>query len=82
MGTKVTVVTLYDDSLVEHYVAVVVGAVSREDRKALAVRFEAEVADYLTQQEEDGRYLYFRELDTCASAEDVSDLPNIDGRPA
>lgn len=80
MPTKVTVVTLYDDSSTEHYVAVVHGTVPHGDRHRLAKRYNAEVADKDTEQEEDGRYLYFREVATCDSADDVTELPNIDGR--
>lgn len=75
---KVTVVTLYDDGLVEHYVGVVEGVLSKENREAVAEGLDAEVFEG-QEQEEDGRYVYFRELDTCKALEDLVDLPNIDG---
>lgn len=77
----VTVCTLYDDSAVEHYVAVVEGMVSDEDRARMAEGLSAEV--YKGQgQEDDGRYLYFVEVDLCARASDVKEMPNVDGRRA
>lgn len=76
-----TVCTLYDDGLCEHYVAVVDGMVSDDDRAAMAESLQAEV--YKGQeQEEDGRYLYFVEVDLCKSPMDVKDLVNVDGRKA
>lgn len=83
MGMLVTVVTLYDDSLVESYVAVVHGKVSPAERVEMAdamnaklpTDLDAEGSDY-----EDERVLYFREVQTCDSAKDVSEMPNVDGR--
>lgn len=78
MGIKVTVVTLYDDASVESYVAVVHGEVSDEKRRELAERFDAGLPGDL-EDEEDARVLYFREVETCDSADDVTALPNVDG---
>jgi len=83
MGIKVTVVTLYDDSLSEHYVAVVHGELKEEERRKLAESLSARLPEDLDREGsdyEDERVLYFREVETCDSAADVSDLPNVDGR--
>jgi hypothetical protein len=81
MGIKVTVVTLYDDSLVEHYVAVVHGSVDDGARRKLADGLNARLPGDV-EDEEDERILYFREVETCDSPADVDHMPNIDGRAA
>jgi len=75
---RVTVVTLYDDAAVEHYVGVIEGQLSQEDRESIAARLSAEVYSG-GEQEDDARYVYFRELETCKALEDLQELPNIDG---
>jgi hypothetical protein len=79
MGMLVTVVTLYDDSAVESYVAVIHGTVAAEQRRELAESLSAHLPDDL-EDEDDQRILYFREVETCDSTLDVTDLPNVDGR--
>lgn len=73
----VTVATLYNDSAAVNYVAVIEGTVSEEERHAMAERFDAEYG--AKDEEEDGSYMYFREVETCAKAKDVLDMPNVDG---
>lgn len=83
MGMLVTVVTLYDDSLVESYVSVVHGTVGEEERRELAESLNARLPDELDAEGsdyEDERVLYFREVQTCDSAKDVAEMPNVDGR--
>lgn len=83
MGTKVTVVTLYDDSIAEHYVTVVQGKVDDEGRRALAEQMDARLPEDLDGEGEDGedeRVMYFREVEAVDSWEQVSELPNMDGR--
>jgi len=83
MGIPVTVVTLYDDSMVEHYVAVVHGKVDEAGQRKLAASLNARLPEDLDAEGsdyEDERVLYFREVETCDSASDVTDMPNIDGR--
>lgn len=79
MGIRVTVITLYDDSLTEHYVSVVHGTVSKEERLKLAKGLNAYLPDEV-EDHEDQRILYFREVDTCDSPRDVDTMPNIDDR--
>lgn len=75
----ITIVTLYDDKLCEHYVGAVQGKISSEDRQRLAVRFDAN--DWVEGSEpgEDERVLYFVEMETCEDMESLHDLKNISG---
>lgn len=77
MPMQVTVVTLYDDSAVEHYVTVIHGDVPAKARRALADKLSARLPGDL-EDEDDARILYFREVATCDSWLDVTELPNVD----
>ncbi len=72
---KVTVVTLYDGSLAEHYVGVVEGSLTKEQREALKTAYNAKLED--PGEYEEPRYLTFRELDTVQDPSKLGDLVNI-----
>ena len=72
MAQKVTVITLYDDSLVEHYVAVVMGEVSPQEREALAEKYDASLTE-----SEDGLSLSFKETTIYEGASKVDGFVSI-----
>lgn len=75
---KITVVTLYDDKITDHFVGVVIGKLTKKARRELAKRAEAEI--YTGQEQvEDGRYLYFLEIEAVDNYEDLTKLKCIDG---
>ena len=81
----VTICTLYDDSMSEHYVAVVEGLVCDADRRNMAEGFKARLPTDLDEEGsdyEDERVLYFVEVNLSKSPKEIHDLVNIDGRKA
>lgn len=76
---KVTVVTIEDTGLVEQYVAVVEGIISPEDRLRIAENFGVYILAPDEDEEEDGRYLYFREVELAKLVDDVHELVNKKG---
>jgi peptide subunit release factor RF-3 len=70
----ITIVTLYDDDAVEYYVGAVQGSVGHEQRHEVASRLKAEYD--VEEEEEGGRYVYFREVEIAKSAADLRELVN------
>jgi hypothetical protein len=77
--TIVTVVTLYDDDKVEHYVGVVLGKVTDEQRAELAKLYNAvlEVPEGL--DDESPRVMYFAQVEAQTDPAKLMALLNIDG---
>jgi hypothetical protein len=78
---KITIVTLYDDRMVEHYVGAVKGTLTAAQRTRLAGSHESEVftKDLSEDDLEDARVMYFREVDLHDSPLDLHSLKNMDG---
>lgn len=75
---KVTIVTLYDGAQAEHFVGAVEGSLTDEQRKELALAYDALLDVPDEDEDEEPRYLTFVELDPVAKLSDLGALFNHD----
>jgi hypothetical protein len=75
---KITLVTLYDGAQADHFVGAVSGSLSNEQRKELAVQYDALLDVPEDDEDEEPRYLTFVELDTVEAPHQLGALVNID----
>ncbi len=75
---KVTIVTLYDGAQAEHFVGAVDGSLSDEQRKQLAIDYDALLDVPDDDEDEEPRYLTFVELDTVTTPSALGALVSHD----
>jgi inosine/xanthosine triphosphate pyrophosphatase family protein len=75
---KITLVTLYDGAQSDHFVGAVSGSLSNEQRKELAIAYDALLDVPEDEEDEEPRYLTFVELDTVEAPHQLGALRNID----
>jgi len=72
---KVTIVTLYKDDTADYYCGAIEGALTDEQRREVAKGLNAE---YNVEEKEDGRYVYFREVDVAATPAALTRVYHVD----
>ncbi len=75
----VTVVTLYDGKMADHFVGVVAGEIDQAAREALCKAYDAVLEEPEDDDNWEGRQLFFSCQPMVDSSEELSALLNIDG---
>ena len=73
---KITIVTLYRGETADHYVGAVQGSLTHDQRLEVAKGLDAEYG--VEEDDEDGRYVYFRETEVVATLAELKVVQNID----
>lgn len=72
----ITIVTLYRGKTADHYVGAIQGSLTHAQRLEVAKGLHAEYG--VEEDDEDGRYVYFREVEISATPADLTVVQNID----
>ena len=75
---KITLVTLYEGSQADHFVGAIEGSLTDEQRKELALSYDALLDAPDDDEDDEPRYLMFVEMDTVVLPSDLTMLRNID----
>jgi hypothetical protein len=75
---KITLVTLYDGAQADHFVGAVAGSLSDEQRKELAIQYDALLDVPEDDEDEEPRYLTFVELDPVSQPSELGALLSHD----